>query len=456
MTILDKIFGWKHLAAIPAALLFTGTAAAQTSVSAGMDKGSTATVYTNKYAPELPNVKVKLGNEVLFEDAKYTDLIRGKRVGLITNPTGMDSHFVSTIDKLAFGGVCKLTALFGPEHGIRGDADAGEHVKSSVDEKTSTPVHSLYGKYPDGKPRAVPNRETMDTLDVMVYDLQDIGNRSYTYITTMKNCMKAAAEHGKPFIVLDRPNPMGGNFVDGNVLEEELVSTVGWAPVAYLYGLTCGETAGWLKDYLKLDNLDLHVVPVQGWNRDMTWMDTGLPWIPTSTHMPHPETCWHIGLTGTFGELHSVNEGVGYTAPFEYIGAPFIKSNEFADELNSRRLPGVFFRPVYYKPYYGTHKTEMCGGVQVMITDFSKMRPVEASVHVLEVLQKLYPQADVLHLIEPTKAETVRVGMFTKVMGSKKIRDGLAAGKTAQEIIAPWKVQREQFTEGSKKYHLYK
>lgn len=242
-------------------MMLAVTATAQTTST--QESGKNPPMYTNKYAPELKNVKVKLGNEVLFEDSKYTDLIRGKRVGLITNPTGMDSHFVSTIDKLGLGGVCKLTALFGPEHGIRGDADAGEHVDSSVDEKTGTPVHSLYGSYPDGKPRAIPNQETMDTLDVMVYDLQDIGNRSYTYITTMRNCMKAAARSHKPFVVLDRPNPMGGNFVDGNVLDEKFVSTVGWAPVAYLYGLTCGETALWLKDHLKLDDLDLHVVPMK-------------------------------------------------------------------------------------------------------------------------------------------------------------------------------------------------
>ncbi len=418
--------------------------------------GDMATNVLNpKYAPELPNVKVKLGSEVLFEEAKYTDLIRGKRVGLITNPTGMDSRFVSTIDKLALGGVCKLTALFGPEHGIRGDADAGEHVDSSVDEKTGTPVHSLYGKYPDGSPRAIPNKETMDTLDVMVYDLQDIGNRSYTYITTMRNCMKAAARDNKPFVVLDRPNPMGGNFVDGNVLEEEFISTVGWAPVAYLYGLTCGETARWLKDHLELDDLDLHVVPMKGWTRDMTWMDTGLPWIPTSTHMPQPETCWHIALTGTFGELHSINEGVGYTAPFQYVGAPFIKANALADELNSRRLPGVFFRPVYYKPYYGTHKTQMCGGVHVMITDIKKLRPVEAGVHVLEAVNKLYPEADVLHAKDPSTTETTRIGMFNKVMGTDKVRQALIDGKSAKEITDGWKAGREKFIAESRKYYLY-
>jgi len=432
-------------------LLAAAPVHAQTTTSASQVDQKAADKTMN--APELPNLKVKLGDEVLFENPKYTDLIRDKRVGLITNPTGMDSHFVSTIDKLAFGGVCKLTALFGPEHGIRGDADAGEHVKNSVDEKTSVPVHSLYGKYPDGTPRAIPNAETLASLDVMIYDLQDIGNRSYTYVTTMRNCMKAAAENGKTFIVLDRPNPMSGNFVDGNVLDPKFISTVGWAPVAYLYGMTCGETALWLKDSLKLDKLDLHVVPMEGWERNMTWMDTGLPWIPTSTHMPHPETCWHIALTGTFGELHKLNEGVGYTAPFEYIGAPYIKSRDFADALNSYHLPGVFFRPVYYKPYYGTHKGEMCGGVQVMITDYSKVRPVEAGIYVLEAVMKLYPDADVLYAKDP---KNDRVSMFNKVMGTDQVRTDLLAGKSAKSIVDGWTKAREDFAKQREKYFLYK
>lgn len=425
-------------------------------VSAKTASKGTSTVLENKYAPELPNLKVKLGDEVLFDNPEYTKLIQGKRVGLITNPTGMDSKFVSTIDKLAFGGVCKLTALFGPEHGIRGDADAGEHVDNSVDERTGVPVNSLYGNYPDGKPRAIPNAETLKNLDVMIYDLQDIGNRSYTYVTTMRNCMKAAAAEGKSFIVLDRPNPMGGNFVDGNVLERDFVSTVGWAPVAYLYGMTCGEMALWLKDDLKLDKLDLHVVPMEGWTRDMTWMDTGLPWIPTSTHMPHPETCWHIALTGTFGELHTLNEGVGYTAPFEYVGAPFIKSQQLADELNRRKLPGVFFRPVYYKPFYGTYKGEMCGGVQVMITDYAAVKPVEAGVHVMEAVNKLYPEADILNVKKTDKESSSRVSMFTKVMGTDKVRDALVTGKSAEEIVESWKAPREKFVQESRKFYLYK
>ncbi len=414
----------------------------------------TETLFQNKYAPELSDLKIKLGNEVLFENPEYRKLIEGKRVGLITNPTGMDSRLVSTIDKLAFSGVCELTGLFGPEHGIRGDADAGERVKSTVDQRTSVPVHSLYGSYPDGTLREIPNAETLQDLDVMVYDLQDIGNRSYTYVATMKNCMIAAARQGKSFVVLDRPNPMGGNFVDGNILDPAIESNVGWAPVAYLYGLTCGETALWLQDYLNLPDLDLHIVPMEGWTRDMTWRDTGLPWIPTSTHMPNPEACWHIALTGTIGELLKLNVGVGYTAPFEYIGAPYINSNEFADALNSHKLPGVFFRPVYYRPYYNTHKGEMCGGVHVVITDVEKMRPVEAGMYVLETMLKLYPEGDVLYADESTTHS--RVSMFNKVMGTTQVRQDLLDGKPAKQITEEWKANREKFARDREKYFLYK
>lgn len=409
----------------------------------------------NEYAPELPHLKVTLGNEVLFEETSWTQMLKGKRIGLITNPTGVNSKFVSTIDQLANHPDWKLTALFGPEHGIRGDADAGVHVDNSVDSVTGVQVYSLYGKDKNGKSRAIPSKEIMDTLDVMVYDIQDIGNRSYTYITTMRNCMKAAAEHGKPFIVLDRPNPMGGNFVDGNILEKERVNTVGWAPVAYLYGMTCGETAKWLKDYNELDSLDLHVVPMKGWTRDMKWWDTGLPWIPTSTHMPNPAACWHIAFTGTIGELHSINEGVGYPAPFEYVGAPFINATELANEMNSRKIPGVYFRPVYYKPFYGRFEKEMCGGIQTVITDFDSFQPVEAGVHLFESLHKLYPENDLMVLDPKTKAQQNRVNMFTKVMGTDTIRQAIKNGTPAAEVIKSWQEPRKKFQDDSKKYWLY-
>lgn len=399
-------------------------------------------------------VVVRLGDEVLFEETTFTELIRGKRIGLITNPTGMDSEFVSTIDKLASSPDWKLTALFAPEHGIRGAETAGESVKSGVDPLTSVPVYSLHGTDANKKPIRKPSMKQLENVDVLMYDIQDIGNRSYTYVGTMAKCMEAAKEKGIPFVVLDRPNPMGGNFVDGNILDPKFTSLVGWAPVAYLYGLTPGEAAMWMNDHMKM-GVDLTVVPMRGWKRTMKWWDTGLPWIPTSTHMQKPEVCWYIALTGTIGELHVVNEGVGYPAPFEYIGAPWIDSIALAKELNGRNLPGLRWRPVYYKPYYGTHKEKQCGGVQAIITDLDAMRPVEGGMHIIDALNKLYPNQDVLRRNAKTKKEKDRISMFNKVMGTDQVRQAFLDGNSANEIIESWRPAREAFDEGRRRFFLY-
>lgn len=395
--------------------------------------------------PIFKDVKVKLGNEVLFEDANYTKLLQGKRLGLVTNPSGMDSRFVSTIDKLAAGKDWKLAGLFGPEHGIRGDATAGEKVKSGVDPVTSIPIHSLYGSADK------PLSEIIADMDMLVYDIQDIGNRSYTYVGTMQQVMRAAAKAGKEFMVLDRPNPMSGNLVSGNILDPKFESMVGWAPVAYLYGLTPGETAMWLNENQKI-NCKLHVVPMKGWTRSMKWWDTGLPWIPASTHLPTAETCWHIAITGTVGEMHTVNEGVGYPGPFQYAGAPGIDGIRLAKELNSRELPGVYFRPAYWKPYYGTHKEQLCGGVQIFITDYDEIQPVETGTHLIDAINKLYPEKKILG----DGSGSGRANMFDKVMGTDEVRKAIQSGKSAAEINASWKPARDRFAQERAKYFLYK
>ena len=406
---------------------------------------------------QLKNVKVRLGDEVLFEEPRYRKLIEGKRIGLITNPSGMDSHFIPTVDKIASSPLCKLTALFAPEHGVRGDFGAGDEVKNDVDPYTSTPIYSLHGKDELKRPQSKPRPEMLSNVDVLMFDIQDIGNRSYTFIGTMKLCMQAAAENDKDFIVLDRPNPMGGELVDGNVLDPRYATLVGAAPVAYLYGLTPGELAQWYNEHENI-HCRLTVVPMKGWKRSMKWWDTGLPWIPTSTHMQHAEDCWYIALTGTLGELHGVNEGVGYPAPFRYVGAPWINSIDLARELNSRNLPGLYFRPAYFQPYYHLYKDKKCGGVQALITDFDKVRPVEAGTHIIEALHRMYPEQKILSAGKDvaTSVSRERVSMFNKVMGTNEVRLALLNGYTAEEINSSWKSQREAFEQDRKKYFLYK
>lgn len=409
------------------------------------------------WTPPSTNAKVKVGAERLFEEEKYRQLIRGKRIGLITNPTGIDSRFVSTIDKFAEAPDCTLTALFAPEHGVRGAQAAGERVETTTDPITGVIVYSLHGRDAKKRPQNKPRPSMLRNVDVLVYDIQDIGNRSYTYVGTMKLCMQAAAENNKEFIVLDRPNPMGGNLVSGNVADPKFVTLVGWAPVAYLYGLTPGETAMWLNDYYKI-GCKLTVVPMKGWKREMKWWDTGLPWIPTSTHMQVPEACWYIAITGMLGELLAVNVGVGYPYPFAYVGAPWMDARRLAAELNSRNLPGLYFRPAYFKPFYSVYKDKLCEGVQIHILDFDKVEPVEAGIHLIEAIQKLYPEQRILYggaAATPAR-QRARVGAFNKVMGTTRVRRQLLEGKSAEEIIRDWSKEREEFRKSRERYFLYR
>ncbi len=400
--------------------------------------------------------KVKLGNEVLFEKPEYLNALKGKRVGLITNPSGCDSQFVSTIDKLHAQPDIELVALFAPEHGVRGVARAGETVKDEIDPITSVPVYSLHGRDKNKIGQSKPRPYMLKDLDVLIYDIRDTGNRSYTYPNTMRLAMQAAVENGKEFWVLDHPNPLGGDLVSGNVADPYYVTSVCWGPVAYIYGLTPGEVAKLFLDKYKMD-LKLTVVPLEGWTRSMKWQDTGLPWIPTSTHNQRIDDVWAMAITGEFGELHSVNEGVGYPAPFQYVGAPWIDSIRLAKELNGRDLPGVFFKPAYFKPYYHIYKDKTCGGVQIIITDYSKIMPVETSINILEALNTLYPEQRVLNAGAgaSVKTQLERVGMFNKVMAGPRVRQMLLEGKTAKEIIADWAPARDRFAKEREKYFLY-
>ena len=430
--------------------------------AAAADAVSTATnvkwrkenLMVDPVAIELSNVKVKLGNEVLFEDAQYQGLLKGKRVGLITNPTGMDSRFVSTIDKLFRMQDVKLTALFAPEHGVRGEKGAGDKVQNEIDPVTGVQIYSLHGEDAKKRRQNKPRPSMLRDVDVLVYDIQDIGNRSYTYVGTMKLCMQAAKENGKEFVVLDRPNPMGGNLVSGPMLDPRYVTLVGWGPVAYIYGLTPGETARLLNEEI---GCKLTVVPMKGWKRDMVWEDTGLPWIPTSTHMQHADDCWFIAITGMLGELTFVSVGVGYPGPFRYVGAPWIDGVRLAHEMNNRRLPGLYFRPAYYEPYYNSYKGRQCSGVHIIITDRDKVKPVEAGIHLVEAINTLYPEQKLM-LAGPDAdlgKSKARVSMFNKVMGSGKVRKALLDGRKADEIIAEWKTELDKFTQDRRKFFLY-
>jgi uncharacterized protein YbbC (DUF1343 family) len=386
-----------------------------------------------------PNAKIKLGIEVLVKE--QLALVKGKRVGLITNATGVSSQLKPTVDILNEHPDIQLVALFGPEHGVRGDVTAGGTIDNFKDEKTGLPVFSLYGK------TRQPTAEMLKNIDVLIYDIQDIGSRGYTYIYTMALSMTAAAENDKDFIVLDRPNPLGGELVEGNILEPEFASFIGMYPIPYIYGLTVGELAQYFNQEFGI-NCRLTVVPMRGWERWMWWDDTGLEWIPTSPHIPHSLTALFCAGTGIIGELRDIDVGVGYTSPFELIGAPWINGEELAATLNALQLPGIYFRSLYYRPYYFYYKEQILQGVQLHVVNRRTYLPIKTQIHILAALKKLYPKQDFFN--------QSRSGMFDKAMGTDKVRKAIAAGKDAESIMTDWPAAAAAFKERSKPYYLYK
>ncbi|OQX96022.1 hypothetical protein B6I21_02375 [candidate division KSB1 bacterium 4572_119] len=382
--------------------------------------------------------RIKTGIDVLLE--KKLDLVKGKKVGLITNVTGVTNNLKSTVDALNENPGVHLVALFGPEHGVRGDISGGDKVVTYKDEKTGIIVYSLYGK------TRRPTSEMLKNIDVLIYDIQDIGSRTYTFIYTMAYAMEAARKHNIKFIVLDRPDPLGGVKIDGNILEPEFSSFIGLYPIPYVYGMTVGELALFFNKEFGI-GCDLTVIPMEGWERGMLWTDTGLMWIPTSPHIPKPEVAYYYSLTGGIGELGTVSNGVGYTSPFELIGTPWMDGDELAKELNNRNLPGVYFRPIWFRPYYYKFIKEVCSGVQVHILDYSKVELVKIQVHILTAIQKLYPDNNIF--------DTKRITSFNKAFGTDYIADFVQKGYSAEKIIQPWEKQLKNFREKRKKYLLY-
>ncbi|HSW47119.1 MAG TPA: DUF1343 domain-containing protein [Phycisphaerae bacterium] len=388
---------------------------------------------------------VQTGIDVLIADG-FKELA-GKSVGLITNPTGVASDLQSTIDVLHKASSVKLVALFGPEHGVRGDVFGGQKIEDSRDPATNLPVFSLYGK------TRKPTPAMLKGIDVLVYDIQDIGSRSYTFISTMGTCMEAAAENGIEFVVLDRPNPLTGNKVEGRPLDLKYASFVGQYPIPYVYGMTCGELArmingdGWLKEGVKCR---LTVIAMRGWERSMWFDQTRLPWVPTSPHIPRADVALFYAATGIMGELQVVSEGVGYTLPFELAGAPFITDAEaFAKELNGRGLPGVVFRPTYFRPYYIDRvKDKQCGGVQIHITDRDRAELTTIQFHVMDAVRKLYPKVKLFG--------NKRDEMFDKVCGTDQVRVMFEAGRPIAEIVRFWNDGLKSFMRKREGYLIYR
>ena len=394
------------------------------------------------FTASVSAAKVQTGIEVLRADG--FKLLEGKRVGLTTNPTGVDSHLKSTIDILWEAENVNLVALYGPEHGVRGNVHAGDVVDNEVDKKTGLKMYSLYGK------TKKPTKEMMDEIDVMVYDIQDNGCRSYTYISTMGMLMEACIEHNKELVILDRPNPLGGKKIEGCLVEDGYISFVSQFKIPYLYGQTPGELAMYLNATDYENKCKLTVVKMKGWKRDMTWEETGLEWIVASPHVPHGQSAVFYPVTGIFGEFGYISIGVGYTLPFEVMGAPWISADTLAEAMNALDLPGLEFRPIYYKPYYSTFKGELCQGVQIHILDYEKARLSEVQFLVVQELMRLWPEKDWFELCNQK-----RFDMFDKVCGTNKIREMFGKRYLWEDIREYWYKDVEAYREASSKYYLY-
>uniref|UniRef100_A0AB33IZQ5 DUF1343 domain-containing protein n=2 Tax=unclassified Prevotella TaxID=2638335 RepID=A0AB33IZQ5_9BACT len=389
--------------------------------------------------------RVKVGIEVLRD--RQFKCLEGKRVGLITNPTGVDANLKSTIDILHEAANVNLVALFGPEHGVRGDIKAGDKVEDMKDATTGLPVYSLYGK------TRKPVREMLKDIDVLVYDIQDIGCRSFTFISTMGLAMEAAAENGKEFVVLDRPNPIGGLKIEGNLVEPDCESFVSQFKIPYIYGLTCGELARLLNEERMLKNgvqCKLTVVKMKGWKRSMTYGDTGLQWIASSPHIPQAITSYYYPVSGILGELGYMSIGVGYTIPFQMFAAPWVNASQLASAMNAHQMPGVTFRPIYVRPYYSVGVGEQLQGVQVHLTDYKEVALTDIQFVLIEEIARLYPEHSVLE-----HADKGRFSMFDKVCGSKQIRRLMGKNNRWSDVRAYWYKDVDAFRNLSKKYYLY-
>lgn len=386
-------------------------------------------------------MQVQVGLERLASEG--LPVLRGRRVGLVTNHTGVDGRLRSGIDLLAGRSDFALVALFGPEHGVRGDVQAGEHVASAVDTQTGLSVHSLYGA------TKKPTTEMLQGIDALLFDIQDSVCRYYTYQYTMARAMEAAGEAGIPFVVLDRPNPITGVIVEGNVLDPRFHSFVGMYPTATRPALTSGEMARLFREEFGVD-AELHVLPMEGWRREMWYDETGLPFVPPSPNSPslemltvYPGTCL---LEGT-----NLSEGRGTTRPFELVGAPWIDPHQAAKRLNDLELSGVLFRPAVFVPTFSKHKGESCGGVQLHVIDRNAFRAVVTGLAVIEVMRAMEPSR--FRWLDPWTAGGHRP--FDLLAGTDSVRIEIEKGSSAQEIAATWRAEQAGFEQLRRKYLLY-
>lgn len=388
----------------------------------------------------MHNEMVKTGLELLV--SARLDLVRDRRVGLVTHPGAVLPDLTDAVDALLKAGI-RLTALFGPEHGLEGAAADGAAVGNSVHARTGLPVYSLYG------PIKEPTAEMLSDVDVLVFDMQDVGARFYTFISTLFYVMRGAARTGRPVIVLDRPNPINGVSIEGPLIEPGLESFIGIVSIPIRHGMTIGELARYINGELGL-GADLTVIPMQGWRREMWFDQTGLPWAPLSPGLPQLSTAIvYPGMCCIEGT--NLSEGRGTALPFELVGAPWLEGHLLAHALNSLELPGLRFRPATLTPWASKHSGQTCGGVQVHVTNREMFRPVVAGLHAVAACRAQAP--DCFEFL--SSSWEGRPPHFDLLLGNALVREGLAAGVAVDDLTASWPTVASQFTRRREPYLLY-
>jgi len=384
----------------------------------------------------LCSLRIVPGLEVFLSQ----DLFKNRKLGLITNHTGVDFNLNQNIDLLLERGY-KITALFSPEHGLYGDYPDGQFVEGHKDKATGIPVYSLYGS------TQKPSKDSLKNVDVLVFDIQDIGARYYTYTSTMILSMEAAAENGVPFVVLDRPNPLGGIAVEGNVTHRDWISFVGGARVAIRHGMTLGEIACMVAREKGLP--DPEIVKVHGWTREMHFQDTGFPWVPTSPNAPtmemailYPGTCL---VEGT-----NLSEGRGTSLPFQMIGAPWVDGRVLAARVRQMDLPGILVRPVYFRPSFSKWAGEVASGIQIHVTDQREIRPVELGVKLLFAIRDLFPEKFALRPPGPSGRRFIDL-----LAGGTDLSSALERASSPDNLLSSWEAQSREFREQRTEFLLY-
>jgi len=386
-------------------------------------------------AEPIPPARVELGDEVFLRSA-WRDL-NGRSVGIITNQSGVTSRLESIVDAIRSHGEIDVKAIYAPEHGFRGDRNAGASVASYVDSATHLPVYSLYGA------SRHPSAAMLEGIDVLLFDIQDVGSRAYTYISTMAYAMQGAKEYDREFWVLDRPNPAGGTIVEGPVLEPAYESFIGLYPIAMRHSMTIGELATLFNERFGI-GAKLRVVRMEGWRRSMIWPDTGLQWVPTSPNIPTWETTVVYPGTGLLDGA-GINNGSGFTLPFFLAGAAGLDGTKLAARLNARDLPGVWFRPAAWSPLTGFWQGHELTGVQLVVFDPRRFYAVRTAVEIAVAVRALDPRA----------IDVKSVNGLDRDWGTDAFRQGLLAGESTHQIMDRWSVSTAEFESLRRRYLLY-